>query len=197
MCGRYLIDENDAKMAEMASEAKKNLNLNVQNPAFSADKIKTYGEVFPTDIVPVMTEKGSFAMKWGFVGYGGRIFINARSETANALPTFRDSVNQRRCVIPASAYFEWSKAKSGKIKHKIAAKENRLFLAACYRYERTFKTDSFVILTTEAAENIKTIHGRMPLIINENMLNDWFADEFSPANWVSDIRLELFPLMVG
>ena len=81
------------------------------------------GEVRPTDIAPVIApnSKGNqavFPMIWGFIlpdkenTKRAQSLINARSETADTKHTFRECWQRRRCVVPASWYFEWSRART-------------------------------------------------------------------------------------
>ena len=74
--------------------------------------LKTSGEIFPSDIVPVLANNRQmniepFAMRWWYSFPNSRPIINARSETASQKALFKDGMLQRRCLIPASNYFEW------------------------------------------------------------------------------------------
>lgn len=69
-------------------------------------------EVFPSDGAPVLVlREGKVVpavMGWGFPGMqAGRNVINARAETAEERPMFRDGVAARRCVVPATGFYEW------------------------------------------------------------------------------------------
>lgn len=104
MCGRYYIAEEDS--AAELQEIIEQLNRR-------GAEVKT-GEIYPTDTVPVLANNKSmvitpFAMKWGYTLPDGKQIINARSETAADKPLFRDGMLQRRCLIPATNYFEWEK----------------------------------------------------------------------------------------
>jgi putative SOS response-associated peptidase YedK len=135
MCGRYYIEDKDVfDFGEFGSDFV----------------VKTVGEVFPSDIVPVMTGLQTFApMKWGFALSGGKLLINARSETAATKPMFQEAMTTRRCIIPASGYFEWQKQGNRKVKHRFFA-DKPLYLAACYRHSRNGGPSEFVILTRAA-----------------------------------------------
>ena len=158
MCGRYWIDDQDEIIAKFVSK------IAGKNPG-----VKTSGEIFPGDSVPVICRSrgGSvkpFAMEWGFSLSGGKKLINARIETADQKPMFRESMQNRRCLLPMSAYFEWEKAGNGKKKHRILPEINGLFcLAGLYRYEND--APKCTVLTMEAADEIKFIHPRMPVLI--------------------------------
>lgn len=72
--------------------------------------VKSYGEMRPTDVVPVIApdrygNRAVFPMKWGYTGK--TLLMNARAETAAEKPTFREDWQKHRCIVPASWYFEW------------------------------------------------------------------------------------------
>ena len=97
MCGRYYIAEDDLsdELSRMIDEL---------NRKKTPEGLKTSGEIFPSDIVPVLANSRKqdvqpFAMRWGYAFPNGRPIINARSETAAQKPMFRDGMRQRRCVI--------------------------------------------------------------------------------------------------
>ena len=106
MCCRYWADESLELRAIVEEMNRSVLVSRWQKTA----AIKTYGEIYPTDVVPVIAPDRSgsravFPMKWGFTGRS--LLINARSETAGSKPTFKESWERRRCIVPASWYFEW------------------------------------------------------------------------------------------
>lgn len=148
-------------------------------------------EIFPSETSPVVVfdgEKRIKILKWGFSpSYAKRLIINARSETVDVKQTFRDSFTKRRCLVPANAFFEWDKRNGKNKKHKIYLKDEKIFsMAGIYN---TFKDkngnrlDAFTILTTEANEKIKTIHNRMPVIIERKHEDLWL--DYS----IKDIRV--------
>lgn len=113
-------------------------------------------------------------MAFGFpnLAHGG-VVGNARQETAFERPMFSDSMKKRRCVIPASAFYEWDPARK-KVMFR-SPDESVIYLAGCYlcRGGRWY----FVILTTAPNESMEGIHDRMPLMIARENVPDWVFSE--------------------
>lgn len=153
--------------------------------------VKDYGEMRPTDVVPVIAPNRSgnravFPMKWGYAGK--TLLMNTRTETAAQKPTFKEDWLKHRCIVPASWYFEWEhclgndgKKHTGD-KYMIQPKGATVtWLCGLYRIENGMPY--FVILTREPGEEIRFIHDRMPLIMPENLVNEWIRP---------DVKLEEF-----
>ena len=172
MCVRYYIREEDS--ASDLQEIMDQLNRKGQI-------VKT-GEIFPSDTVPVIANSKSmqpipFAMPWGFTMPDGKLIINARSETAAEKPMLRDGMQQRRCLLPASHYFEWEKRQREKIKYAIKPSgSNMLFMAGLYRIEGN--KARFTILTRTPADSISFIHDRMPVILPKEAMHDWLNPRY-------------------
>lgn len=113
MCGRYYIDDEDIAFRKIIHEAVSNKgDMNVKT-----------GEIFPAYKAPVLLNDGKrtrpFIMEWGFPSfYKSGVIINARAETALEKRTFKEPLLSRRCVIPASGFFEWQRNDDSKIKDK-------------------------------------------------------------------------------
>lgn len=172
MCGRYYIDpEESGQIRRMIAEVERKQG---DSEAHAAMKL---GEIYPTNIVPVVTESGAELMKWGYSGYKNRV-INARSETAFEKPMFRRSLLERRCLIPASGYYEWKRTQSGaksKQKYALYLPGKPLFMAGVWREEQNETLPVFVILTKEASPAIAEIHDRMPVILPEGIQREWVS----------------------
>lgn len=173
MCGRFYIATEDT-----AEELQQIIDsLQRKNGA----TIKT-GEVFPTDVAAVIANNRAltptpFAMKWGYTLKNSRPVINARSESADQKPLFRDGMEQRRCLIPASWYFEWDRSSGRKIKNAIKPSgSSMMYMAGIYRIFNG--TPEFTILTREPADCIRHIHDRMPVIIPREVTRDWLNARF-------------------
>lgn len=187
MCGRYYIAEEDsgAELEKIIAQL---------NRRSDASTVKTGGEIFPSDTAPVIANSKSlvpsaFPMAWGYHLSGGKLIINARSETASERPMFADGMENRRCLIPASNYFEW--AHSGeKTKFAIAPKGKSFFyMAGIYRLESGKPV--FSILTRAAAPGIASIHDRMPVIIPDAAVGDWLNIRFRADDVLRDAMTDM------
>jgi len=189
MCGRFYMDPQDEKeIKEIIEEINKKYK---DTPELS--EMKT-GEIYPTDIVPVLTADSPMLMKWSFNNYAGKgQVINARAETAAEKPMFRKSFLEKRCLIPASCYFEWEKRGASKQKYAIGLGEP-IFLAGLYRMEPKEKLPRFVILTRPAAPKLEFIHDRMPVILPKDnhmlWLNNLLDSKDIINNSLEDLRYE-------
>ena len=174
MCGRYYIapDEEEEDWEEIIAILQRR-----------GETVKT-GEIFPSDTAPVIANSRSmrptpFAMRWGYLLPNGKRVINARSETAADLALFRDGMLQRRCLIPASNYFEWERNARSKVKYAIRPRQNGLmYMAGIYRI--VDGRGEFSILTQAPAAEIRFIHDRMPVIFSKEKAGAWL-DLHTPA----------------
>lgn len=170
MCGRYYIDDEDAAIQELILALSRE---DRNGPGFAAMKT---GEIFPSDIAPVIA-KGCKPklMKWGFQRFDGKgRIINALIETAMEKPMFRAAMSARRCLVPATNYFEWEKLGASKRKHAITVKGSPvIYMAGLFRYEAGSDMPAYVILTHSAHPNIAYIHDRMPVILSEDTRLGW------------------------
>ena len=179
MCGRFYIEKDDPtdELLKIIAEIERKLK---DDP--DGLHIKQ-GEIFPTDIVPAIANSKThavepFAMKWGFSKFDGSgVIINARSETAMEKSMFRQPMMERRCLIPASNYFEWQTVGGKKVKRAIADPQSPLlYMTGCYRWEKDSRLPLFVILTKDAAPGIAYIHSRMPVILPSEAREAWLSD---------------------
>ena len=113
--------------------------------------------------------------------------FNARCETVATKPAFRMAFKNRRCLIPASGFYEWQKL-GGKIKQPwhIFRKDGQPLVFAGLRehWQGADGTtlDSCAIITTEANDFMAEMHTRMPVILAQETWNLWLnAEEVAPA----------------
>ena len=172
MCGRYQFSQisTDPALVRLRALVAKNY------PDYEIPD----GEILPSQRVPVLLPGERKAavglMYWGYPNPGGSgLLINARRETAGEKPLFRDSLRRRRCVVPITGYYEWSKDTKSRQKFFLSQSGKRLqYLAGLYD---TFEgTARFVILTAQANPSVFDIHHRMPVILQQDQVLDWLND---------------------
>jgi len=197
MCGRYAFftQEENQEIREIIEEINERYRE-------EAPKMKT-GEIFPTDYIPVITastdnKKNIKLFKWGFPNFKqpGKVIINARSETVHEKPTFRNLLFTQRCLVPASGFYEWKaageKAAAGKKeKYFIRTSKNGLmYMAGLYNSyidKNGIPFTGFVIITTEANEQMSQIHDRMPVILSGPESEAWINTKYNRAEDVLNI----------
>jgi putative SOS response-associated peptidase YedK len=180
MCGRFAITLPDDAMASLFEAV----------PANDLPEVPNYN-VCPTNQVHTVTSEDGHRrlrpMRWGFLPHwyktenGGPLLINARAETIAEKPAFKAAVRERRCLIPASGFYEWTKGEDG---HRLPwyihpARGDALAFAGVWQsWERDGKAHvTCAIVTTEANEAMSAIHHRMPVVLTPG---DW-------ALWLGEV----------
>jgi putative SOS response-associated peptidase YedK len=179
MCGRFSLH-----LAELA-ELRKQLGV---SRVLIADWQPRYN-IAPSQLVPVVTlenERVLRRLRWGLVLAGeprkaSSAIINARVESLAKRPGFRRPFRDRRCVVPATGYFEWRKEpdQRGKQPLWIHPKDGSV-MALAGVWSATVSNDgevidTFAIVTTEAPEALKSIHERVPLELRGEDVDRWLA----------------------
>lgn len=164
--------------------------LGVMLPAAGTDS-----NVAPSAVMPVVRAAGSgfevAMMKWGLVPNWSReprpgfSTFNARVETASEKPAFRDSWLGRRCLVPASGFYEWREEGGKKAPWLIAPSDGEGFAFAGLwdRWgagEKAF--DSYTILVGRPNELVAPIHDRMPVMLDESVYRKWLDPATDPAD---------------
>lgn len=143
-------------------------------------------------------------VQWGFVPAWARDPasmrqpINARGETVEAKPMFRDAWRHRRCLVPADGFYEWKKAAGGKQPYRIQRADGAPFAFAGlwdrWKGKDGRTIESCVIITTAANETIRAVHDRMPVMLDIGRFGPWL--EGSPVEasdligpWQGDLEL--------
>ncbi|MBR6209374.1 MAG: SOS response-associated peptidase family protein [Oscillospiraceae bacterium] len=137
------------------------------------------GEIFPGDSVPAVIDRRGklFAVPatFGIPGFHGKkLLLNARSETAAVKKTFADSLRERRVILPAAGFFEWSH--DGKKSKYYFTVDSMPTIYLCGIYQLMEGKPRFVILTRAANESMSRIHDRMPVIVGENSVRAYLTD---------------------
>jgi putative SOS response-associated peptidase YedK len=182
---------------------------NLSNP--HALNLRPNWNVAPTQDVSVVVPEdgGRFYknMRWGLVPFWakdvkiGNQAINARLESVSAKPMFRSAWKARRCLIPASGYFEWKEIavqdqkKPAKQPFYVSRKDGVPFTFAGL-WER-WGPDNLLtctILTTDATEGIKSLHTRMPVILPKDGLEPWLAGTDPAVDPGTDAAVKITPV---
>jgi putative SOS response-associated peptidase YedK len=146
--------------------------------------------VAPSQPAAVITAKAPDTlewMRWGLVpswakdpAIGSRL-INARSETIDEKPSFRNAFHRRRCLILANGFFEWQHLDKGTvIPHYFFLKDKKPFaFAGLWEIWQNAQGDellSCAIITCAANTLLAPIHERMPVILNREQRRAWLSD---------------------
>jgi putative SOS response-associated peptidase YedK len=175
MCGRYKI-VTDAQALYDAFEVEAELN---------AAPLARYNVAPATDQLVILGEHGRRVARWyhwGLIPYWARDkgigykTINARGESVAVRPAFRAAFRQRRCLVPATGFYEWKPLARGKQPYLIKLIGVDLFAFAGLWESWTGpegEVRSFAIITTAPNELMARIHDRMPAIIPRAWYSRW------------------------
>jgi putative SOS response-associated peptidase YedK len=165
MCGRYTLAGTEAALIEAFDV-----------PTLTFDFAPSYNVAPGQSAVVVATDlKGRRAgqLRWGLVpGWmddPGGGFINARAESVATKPSFREAFERRRCLVPADGFYEWKRQAGAKIPHWFHPADEAL-LAFAGIWESWVRPGAeprhtFAILTTDANEDVRDVHERMPVVV--------------------------------
>ena len=185
MCGRYTL------MAEEEELARKFLLIYLSREV--VENLQPRYNITPSQsIVAIRSSKPdggreASLFSWGLVPFWakdakiGYKMINARSETAAEKPSFRAAMKSRRCIIPASGFYEWQRPENSTRKqpYYFAARNGEPFAMAGL-WERWKSPEGTVlescsILTTSANDIMAPIHDRMPVLLEERDFDLWLV----------------------
>src|SRR6056297_1211262 len=168
MCGRFTLTHPSDALAGIFEAV----------PANDLPDVPNFN-ICPTNRIHAVTlEDGRRrlrALRWGFIPHwakaesDGPLLINARAETIAEKPAFRQAARERRCLVPASGFYEWTKDAAGnRLPWYItrADGEPMAFAAIWQDWEREGRAHRTVaIVTTGAAEDMASLHHRCPVVL--------------------------------
>jgi len=144
----------------------------------------------PTNVAPIIrldqdAQRQCAVARWGLVPhwapdlkFGSKCF-NARCETVASAPSFRAAFKARRCLVPLNAFYEWSGPVGHRVRHRIWPVSQRLFaLAGLWEQWGTGENtvETYTIITCSSSEVLAPIHGRMPVILDDDDYDGWLRD---------------------
>lgn len=188
MCGRYTLTHHE--------DVIEDLEAALETSAAHDPWWKPRFNVAPTQPAPVVTLHEGVRtiemMRWGLVphwagpdGKRAPLMINARIESVNAKQVFRDALQRKRCLVPADGFFEWAAADQARAGGKKASPQPFYFhprsrgicaFAGLWARSRDTSGDelhSFTIITTRANDVVRSIHDRMPIVLDPSAYAAW------------------------
>ena len=182
MCGRYFFSD------KTTYEVEDDLGLGHGLIKTSAGDI-TPGMVTPGIIWNRNTSENLSISElfWGIMSKDRKLIINARAESVMEKAMFSDSISKRRCILPATGFYEWDKEKTKFIFKRDDAKP--IYLAGFY--DLSENRDSFVILTTKANKSMEPVHDRMPVMIEKSNIADYLKDSQAAMEMIKEPMPEL------
>ena len=187
MCGRYSLGSPDADLLRRRFLVGESVEVPEQEPRWN---------IAPTDpVLAVREEEGGRdlgVLRWGLVPgrwaeKGGRPLINARAETLESQPAFRESFHERRCLIPADGFYEWLSDENGKRPLWFSRADGDLFsFAGIWAELPERKGDevlhSCAIVTCEPNGLVRPVHDRMPVVLTPEAEAGWLDADAEPGD---------------
>ncbi len=122
-------------------------------------------------------KQAEFGLK---AGPDGKRLINARAETVQEKPTFRQAYTASRCLVPASGWYEW--AGKGKPFHvQLTDARVMAFAGLYFAPPQRNQRGQFVILTTAAEGELAVVHHRSPLVLPATRWQTWLTGTSAEA----------------
>ena len=123
-------------------------------------------------------------LRWGLIPSWARDpaiasrLINARSETAAEKPSFREAMKKRRCIVPASGFYEWKREGSRKLPWYFRPSPPTALFAIAGLWESWRGPDDGIVetcclLTTGANAVLAPVHDRMPVLLSHEAAQHW------------------------
>lgn len=180
MCGRFTLTVDPSQLQEVF-------------PWLAIpDQLSPRYNIAPTQPVAVVANDGKNKLDyfiWGLIpswakdpSIGSRM-INARAETLDEKPSFRNAFRRRRCLILADGFYEWTQSSDGKgkIPMYIQLETKKAFALAglweIWQSNDGSEVRSCTIITTNPSEFMSSIHNRMPAILSEKQYSVWLSQK--------------------
>lgn len=158
--------------------------------------------IAPSQLAPVIVARAERTLEplrfglvppWAASIAEGNKRINARVERVATAPSFRDAFRSRRCVVPATGFFEWRAlpGRGGKQPYWLRSDDEPVMaLAGVYSTwvsPEGEAIDSFAIVTTDAAGVVRELHDRMPLSLHGHDIDRWLGRDVLPPNALGEL----------
>jgi len=190
MCGRFALS---AMLTDIAEEFSTNA---LPNRTLPVD-----WNIKPTQDIYIIKNERIEIASWGLIAPWSKNSvdalrsqsqaINARSESVHEKPTFRNSFRNRRCLVPATGYYEWA-TELGQYKTKqpvFISRDDKNILAFAGIFDRWISPegeirDSVSIITRDAVNELAKVHNRMPVFLPQERWQAWMDPDFTDVEKV-------------
>jgi putative SOS response-associated peptidase YedK len=183
MCGRYRRTSSEEEIARQY-----HIPIPPQLDLPISYNIAPTQDVLAIRFNPETRQRTLDALRWGLIPNWAKDpkiaykTINARAETVDTAPSYRQAFKKRRCLIPVDTFFEWKKVLGGKIPHAIGMKDESVFVfAGLWEGWKPPGSEEWLhtctIITGEPNELVRQIHTRMPVILPEEHHDAWLSGE--------------------
>ena len=196
MCGRYRLTKRRMLEIEQYYEIDDLEDLELWKREYN---------IPPREIAPVVVEaRGKRRLSaglWSLLGPWAESLehanqastFNAKAETLNERPAFRNAFLKRRCVVPAEAFYEWVGPKKERQPLSIARADGQLLsMAGLFNYWKPAASEgrpmlTFTIVTTAPSRWMARIHNRMPAILQDDQIDTWLDSTVSDPRQLSEL----------
>jgi len=207
MCGRFTLQIPPELLAEIFSLAETPMFLT--SPRFN---------IAPTQAIPVVRQDADHQnrldmLRWGLIPSWtketkpGAPLINARSETIAEKPAFRHAIRCRRCLIPASGFFEWRREGTVKVPEYIRLKDGSPMVFAgiwdSWKAPDGATVESCAILTTASNTLVALLHDRQPVILHPGEYSQWLDRHVTDSEGLKGLYrpypadlMEMYPVSI-
>jgi putative SOS response-associated peptidase YedK len=193
MCGRFALS---AMLTDIAEEFSTNA---MPNRTLPVD-----WNIKPTQDIYIIKNENIEIASWGLIAPWSKNLvealrsqsqaINARSESVHEKPTFRNAFRNRRCLVPASGYYEWA-TELGQYKTKqpvFISRDDQRLLAFAGIFDRWISPegeirDSVSIITRDAVNQLAQVHNRMPVFLPQERWQVWMDPDLTDVERVRSL----------
>lgn len=192
MCGRYTLIANVEAIRALFSV-----------PDFDVRLVVPRYNIAPTQPIVVVREtpqgRELVPMRWGLIPDRLKdpravpLLINARAESVAEKPAFRGAFRYRRCLMPASGFYEWQAGGKGPKQPFAVMPEDGGPIAFAGLWETWHgpdgsEIDTAAVITTDANETLRPIHHRMPVAIDPKDFETWLSPDTRPDEAAALLR---------
>jgi len=153
--------------------------------------------IVPTSEIAIVIDDQIINAKWGFYPTwlkemkDSKPLINARLETILEKKTFKTPFEKRRCLVLMSGWYEWKQEGEYRIPYAFYKKDYKPILVAGIYNIRSDESIEACILTTNSTNDLNTIHERMPVVLDNDNLNNWKDKEIESKLLIDNLNNEI------